>query len=46
VCTFPAYEDTNVSAREAQREALSRNRLADWKTAAKARISKEEQENA
>lgn len=46
VCTFPAYEDTNVSAREAQREALSRNRLADWKTAAKARINKEEQENA
>lgn len=46
VCTFPAYEDTNVSAREAQREQLRGNRLADWKKAAKARINKEEQENA
>ena len=39
VCTFPAYEETNVSAREAQREELSRNRLEDWKTSAKQRIS-------
>jgi len=46
VCTFPAYEDTNVSAREAQREELKGNRLADWKKSARARISKEEQENA
>ena len=42
VCTFPAYEDTNVSAREAQRRELSKNRLDDWKTAARARITKEE----
>ena len=41
VCTFPAYEQTNVSAREAQREALSKNRLEDWKQSAKARIHKE-----
>lgn len=46
VCTFPAYEDTNVSAREAQREQLRGNRLADWKQAAKARINKEEKTNA
>ena len=46
VCTFPAYEETNVSAREAQREALSRNRLADWKQNAKARIIKEDETNA
>ena len=39
VCTFPAYEDTNVTAREAQREELNGNRLADWKSAAKQRIS-------
>ena len=41
VCTFPAYEQTNVSAREAQREALSKNRLEDWKQSARARIHKE-----
>ena len=46
VCTFPAYEETNVSAREAQREALSKNRLADWKQNARARISKEEKTDA
>ena len=46
VCTFPAYEDTNVSAREAQREQLRGNRMADWKQAAKARINKEEKTNA
>ena len=46
VCTFPAYAETNVSAREAQREELSRNRLEDWKTAAKARLHKEEKTNA
>ena len=46
VCTFPAYESTNVSAREAQREELSRNRLEDWKTSARARIHKEDHNNA
>ena len=43
VCTFPAYEETNVSAREAQKEALSKKRLDDWKQAARARIHKEGQ---
>ncbi len=46
VCTFPAYEETNVSAREAQRDQLSRNRMNDWKKAAKARLNKEEKANA
>ena len=46
VCTFPAYEDTNVSARQAQREELSRNRLEDWKQNARARINKEDKINA
>ena len=31
VCTFPAYEATNVSAREAQRDAMTARRLEDWK---------------
>ena len=46
MCTFPAYQDTNISAREAQRNALNKNRLADWKESAKARLHKEEQTNA
>ena len=46
VCTFPAYEDTNVSAREAQREALKGSRLEDWKQSAKARLNKEENTHA
>lgn len=32
VCTFPAYEATSVSAREAQRDALKAQRLDDIKT--------------
>ena len=40
VCTFPAYKETNVTAREAQLDALKGKRLQDWKTAAKARIAK------
>jgi len=46
VCTFPAYEDTNVSARQAQREELSKNRLQDWKESMRARINKEDNINA
>ena len=42
VCTFPAYEETNVSAREAQRDELGKNRMADWKAAAKAKIKQED----
>lgn len=39
VCTFPAYKETNISARQAEREELSRNRLEDWKTAQKKRLT-------
>ena len=46
MCTFPAYQDTNISAREAQRNALNKNRLEDWKESAKARLHKEENTNA
>ena len=38
VCTFPAYKETNVSARSAQRDQMMAERLADWKEARKARL--------
>lgn len=38
VCTFPAYKETNVSARSAQRDQLVAERLADWKQARKAKL--------
>ena len=38
VCTFPAYKETNVSARSAQRDQLMAERLADWKKARKAKL--------
>ena len=41
VCTFPAYEETNVSAREAQRDALNRKRLEDWKESMRKRLHKQ-----
>lgn len=31
VCTFPAYEETNVSARSAERDAMKERRLETWK---------------
>ena len=37
-CTFPAYEATNISAREAQRDAMEARRLEVWKNDQKARI--------
>lgn len=40
VCTFPAYKETNVSAREAQRDALRADRLKDWKDARKAKLQR------
>lgn len=36
-CTFPAYEATNISAREAQRDELKRRRLEAWKNNMKER---------
>ena len=38
VCTFPAYKETNISARAAQRDKLMADRLDDWKQARKARL--------
>lgn len=38
-CTFPAYEATNISAREKQRDALKARGLAAWKKTMKARIT-------
>lgn len=39
VCTFPAYEDTNISARSAERDRLMARELAAWKNTMKARIN-------
>ena len=37
-CTFPAYEATNISARERQRDALRAERLPAWKERMSARL--------
>lgn len=37
-CTFPAYEATNISAREAQRDAMKARELAAWKATMKERL--------
>jgi len=37
-CTFPAYEATNISAREKERDQLMARSLEAWKTKAKERI--------
>jgi len=37
-CTFPAYEATNISAREKERDLLKARSLEAWKTQMKARI--------
>lgn len=37
-CTFPAYKETNISAREAQRDEFLKRRLESWKTKMKARL--------
>lgn len=37
-CTFPAYEATNISARERERDDIRSRELAAWKTKTKARI--------
>ena len=38
-CTFPAYEATNISAREKERDQLVARSLEAWKTKTKARIN-------
>ena len=45
VCTFPAYEETNVNAREAQREKLTRERLESWKESMKAKLHGKKEES-
>lgn len=37
-CTFPAYEETNISARTAQREELRREKNEAWKKEMKERL--------
>lgn len=38
-CTFPAYEETIISARSAERDALQAQRLEAWKNEMKGRIA-------
>ena len=38
-CTFPAYEDTNVSARTAQRDELKERQAEAWRTRMKERLT-------
>ena len=38
-CTFPAYEATNISAREKQREAMRARGLPAWKESMKERLT-------
>ena len=40
VCTFPAYEETGVSARMAQVEELQKRKAEDWRQRMLARIKK------
>ena len=37
-CTFPAYEQTNISARSAQRDKIRARELEGWKERMKARL--------
>lgn len=37
-CTFPAYEATNISAREKERDQIAARSLAAWKEQTKARL--------
>ncbi len=39
VCTFPAYEETNVQARSQQRDHIRARQLESWKNEQKARLS-------
>lgn len=38
-CTFPAYEETNITARSAQRDDIIARRLEAWKNKQKARLN-------
>lgn len=39
-CTFPAYEQTNISARATQRDEIKKRELDAWKEKAKERLRK------
>lgn len=39
ICTFPAYEETNIAARSVQREEIKRRELAAWKIKMKERLN-------
>lgn len=39
VCTFPAYEETNVSARSKERDDIKARKLEAWKNSMKARFA-------
>ncbi len=41
-CTFPAYEETNISARTAERDAIAARSLAAWKNNMSARLRRAE----
>ena len=43
VCTFPAYEDTAVAARAADRDALRRRELDSWRSRTLDKIKKREE---
>ena len=38
-CTFPAYQETNIAARSAQREQMKKRELAAWKESMKRRLN-------
>ena len=44
-CTFPAYESTNISAREAQREEILARKAEAWRTKMKERLNHGTQSN-
>ncbi len=39
-CTFPAYEETSISAREKQRDEIKKRTMDKWRADMKARLSK------
>ena len=38
VCTFPAYEETNITARSAQKDEIEKRKAEAWKTKMKERL--------
>lgn len=39
-CTFPAYQETNISARSAERDAMQKRELEAWKNNLEGRLNK------